>query len=155
MQKSEQEIIRRENLQKIIDAGINPFPAEMYQVNATSEEIKTNFDADKNNYQEVVIAGRLMQKRIMGKASFAEILDSHGRIQIYMSRDEICPGESKVLYNDVFKKWLDIGDFIGIKGYAFVTKTGTTSVHVTELTGLSKSLRPLPIVKVDAEGECA
>lgn len=152
MQRSEQEIIRRENLQKIIDAGINPFPADMYHVNATSEEILANYDAEQNNFQEVVIAGRLMQKRIMGKASFAEILDGAGRIQIYMSRDEICPGESKVLYNDVFKKWLDIGDFIGVKGYAFVTKTGTTSVHVTELTVLSKSLRPLPIVKTDAEG---
>ena len=152
MQRSEQEIIRRENLQKIIDAGINPFPAEMFPNNTTAQEIKDNYNDEEKNFQDVVISGRLMQKRIMGKASFAEILDSSGRIQIYLSRDEICPGESKVLYNDAFKKWLDIGDFIGIKGYAFYTKTGTLSIHVTELKVLAKSLRPLPIVKVDADG---
>lgn len=153
MQRSEQEIIRRENLQKIIDSGINPFPAELFETNATSKEVKKNFDPEKNNYQEVSLAGRLMQKRIMGKASFAEIQDHEGKIQIYVNRDEICPGEDKNLYNNVFKKYLDIGDFIGIKGYAFFTQTGTLSIHVKELTVLSKSLRPLPIVKVDADGK--
>ena len=152
MQLSEQEIVRRENLQKIIDTGVNPFPAEMFEKNATTEEIKQGYNAEENNFQDIVIAGRLMQKRIMGKASFAEIMDSVGRIQIYVNRDEICPGEDKTLYNTIFKKLLDIGDFIGIKGRAFVTQTGTLSVHVSELTVLSKSLRPLPIVKTDAEG---
>ncbi len=151
--RSEQEIIRRENLNKIIAVGIDPFPAEMYPYNTTAKEIHANFDPAKKNFQEIIIAGRLMQKRIMGKASFAEILDTTGRIQIYITRDEICPTEDKTLYNDVFKKYLDIGDFIGIKGYAFVTQTGTLSIHVTELKVLSKSLRPLPIVKKDADGK--
>jgi lysyl-tRNA synthetase class 2 len=153
MQLSEQEIVRRENLQKIIDAGVDPFPAEMFEKNTTTKAIKEGYDAEKNNFQDVVIAGRLMQKRIMGKASFAELMDSQGRIQIYVNRDEICPGEDKTLYNTIFKKLLDIGDFIGIKGYAFVTQTGTLSIHVKELQVLSKSLRPLPIVKTDAEGK--
>ncbi|WP_235297195.1 lysine--tRNA ligase [Portibacter marinus] len=153
MPLSEQEIIRRENLQKIIDAGVNPYPAEMFTKNTTSKEIKENFDVDQNNFQDVVIAGRLMQKRIMGKASFAEIMDSAGRIQIYVNRDEICPGEDKTLYNTIFKKLLDIGDFIGVRGHAFYTQTGTLSIHVKELTVLSKALRPLPIVKTDAEGK--
>ena len=152
MQLSEQEIVRRENLQKIIDTGVNPFPAEMFEKNTTTEAIKAGYNAEEPNFQEVVIAGRLMQKRIMGKASFAEIMDSSGRIQIYVNRDEICPGEDKTLYNTIFKKLLDIGDFIGIKGNAFVTKTGTLSIHVKELTVLAKSLKPLPIVKTDAEG---
>lgn len=153
MQLSEQEIVRRENLQKIIDAGVNPFPAEMFEKNTTTAAIKKGYDAEENNFQDIVIAGRLMQKRIMGKASFAELMDSEGRIQIYVNRDEICPGEDKTLYNTIFKKLLDIGDFIGIKGYAFVTQTGTLSVHVKDLVVLSKSLRPLPIVKTDSEGK--
>ncbi len=152
IQRSEQELIRRENLQKIIDTGINPYPAAMFSNNTTTQEIKDGYDDNKKNFQEVVISGRLMQKRIMGKASFAEILDSTGRIQIYVNRDEVCPGDDKTLYNTVFKKLLDIGDFIGIKGYAFITQTGTLSIHVKDLTVLSKSLRPLPIVKTDAEG---
>ncbi len=152
MQLSEQEIVRRENLQKIIDTGVDPYPAQMFEKNTTSTEIKEGYDAEKGNFTDVTIAGRLMQKRIMGKASFAEIMDSEGRIQIYVNRDEICPGEDKTLYNTIFKKLLDIGDFIGIRGHVFFTQTGTLSIHVKELTVLSKSLRPLPIVKTDAEG---
>ncbi|MCB0662027.1 MAG: lysine--tRNA ligase [Saprospiraceae bacterium] len=157
---SEQEIIRRENLQKIIDLGIDPYPPELYEITHSAKEIKDNYqeevleDGTKNrlNYQEVSIAGRLMMVRDMGKASFAELQDSSGRIQIYVRRDDICPGEDKTLYNEVYKKLLDIGDFIGIKGYAFKTKVGENSIHVTELKVLAKSLRPLPIVKTDAEG---
>jgi lysyl-tRNA synthetase class 2 len=153
MQLSEQEQIRRENLQKIIDAGINPFPADLYDVSAMSKQIKDEFDPEKNNFQEVSLAGRLMSLRVMGKASFAELQDSEGRIQIYIARDEICPTDDKTLYNDVLKKWLDLGDFIGIKGYAFKTQVGETTIHVKELSLLSKSLRPLPIVKTDADGK--
>ena len=152
MQLSEQEIVRRENLTKIRDLGIDPYPAEKFEINAYSEDIKANFDAEKENYQEISLAGRLMMKRVMGKASFAEIQDAKGRIQVYIARDEICPGEDKTLYNTLFKKLLDIGDYVGVKGFAFVTKTGTTSIHVKEFVLLSKSLRPLPIVKRDEEG---
>lgn len=149
---SEQEIIRRENLQKLIEAGIEPFPSDTFEVNATAKEIKTNFKADSGQYQEVALAGRLMSRRIMGKASFAELQDASGRIQIYISRDEICPDDDKTLYNEAFKKWFDLGDYIGIKGYAFFTQVGECSVHVTELKLLSKSLKPLPVVKKDDEG---
>ncbi len=149
---SEQEIIRRENLQKLIEAGIEPYPAPTYDVNATSAEIKANFKDGDSTYQEVCLAGRLMSRRIMGKASFAELQDASGRIQVYISRDDIAPGEDKTLYNDAFKKWFDLGDFIGIKGYAFFTQVGECSVHVTELTLLSKSLKPLPVVKRDEDG---
>ena len=144
---SEQEIIRRNSLQKLRDLGIEAYPAEEFKINATSTEIKKNFDQEKNNYQEVIVAGRIMSRRIMGKASFAEIQDHEGRIQLYVNRDEICPGEDKTLYNDVFKKLLDIGDIVGIKGFAFVTQVGEISIHAKELVVLSKSLRPLPIVK--------
>lgn len=144
---SEQEIIRRNSLQKLRDLGIEAYPAEEFKINATSTEIKKNFDQEKNNYQEVIVAGRIMSRRIMGKASFAEIQDHEGRIQLYVNRDEICPGEDKTLYNDVFKKLLDIGDIVGIKGFAFVTQVGEISIHAKELIVLSKSLRPLPIVK--------
>jgi len=129
---SEQEIVRRNNLQAIADLGIDPYPANTFKVNAKSSEIKQNFKDGDSTYQEVVLAGRLMSRRVMGKASFAELQDSDGRIQIYVSRDEICPGEDKNLYNKVFKKLLDLGDFIGIKGYAFYTQVGECSVHVTE-----------------------
>jgi len=149
---SEQEIVRRNNLQAIADLGIDPYPAHTFKVNAKSSEIKQNFKEGDSSYQEVVLAGRLMSRRVMGKASFAELQDSDGRIQIYVSRDEICPGEDKNLYNKVFKKLLDLGDFIGVKGYAFYTQVGECSVHVTELTVLSKSLRPLPVVKKDEDG---
>jgi lysyl-tRNA synthetase class 2 len=152
-QLSEQEVIRRESLQKMRTLGIEPYPAAQYPVTDYSSDILKNFDAKKGNYQEVVVAGRIMSKRIMGKASFAELQDSEGRIQVYISRDDICPSEDKALYNDVFKKWLDIGDFIGVKGFVFETQMGETTIHVKELTVLSKALRPLPIVKTDAEGK--
>lgn len=149
---SEQEIVRRENLQAMRDLGIDPYPASTFEVNAKSMEVKQNFKEGDTTYQEVKLAGRLMSRRIMGKASFAELQDSEGRIQLYVSRDDICPGENKDMYNKVFKKLLDFGDFIGVKGYAFYTKVGECSIHVTELTILSKSLKPLPIVKRDDEG---
>ncbi|MDX5442906.1 MAG: OB-fold nucleic acid binding domain-containing protein, partial [Hymenobacteraceae bacterium] len=154
MHLSEQELRRRHEREALQKMGINPYPSELFDVTATAKEIKENFDKEKNNYQEVSLAGRLMSRRIMGKASFAELMDSTGRIQIYVSRDDIAPGEDKDLYNTVFKKMLDIGDFIGIKGYAFVTQVGEISVHVTELKLLSKSLKPLPIVKreIDENG---
>ncbi len=149
---SEQEIIRRNSLQKLRELGIDPYPAAEYPINASSAEIKEHFSIEKNNFQDVVIAGRIMGFRIMGKAAFAELQDHTGRIQIYVNRDEICPGEDKMLYNDVFKKLLDIGDIIGVKGYVFTTQTGETSVHVKEFSVLNKSLRPLPIVK-EKEGK--
>jgi lysyl-tRNA synthetase, class II len=149
---SEQEGIRRNSLQKLRELGIDPYPAAEFKINATSTEIKENYSAEKKNFQDVVLAGRIMSFRIMGKASFAELQDHTGRIQLYVNRDEICPGEDKTLYNDVFKKLLDIGDIIGVKGYAFITQTGELSVHVKEFSILNKSLRPLPIVK-EKEGK--
>ena len=151
MQLSEQELVRRENLEKMREFGIDPFPAIHYPVNATAADIKAKYQEGVDTYQDVCLAGRLMMKRIMGKASFAELQDSSGRIQLYVSRDEICPSGDTGLYNTVFKKLLDIGDFIGVKGYVFKTRVGETSVHVTELTVLSKSLRPLPIVKTKVD----
>lgn len=127
--------------------GIDPYPAEAYDVNTYSSEIKEQFDDEKKNFSDVSLAGRIMSRRIMGKASFAEIQDARGRLQIYVNRDELCPGEDKTLYNTVFKKLLDIGDFIGVKGHVFRTQMGEISVHVKELTVLSKSIRPLPVVK--------
>ncbi len=144
---SEQEVVRRNSLQELYKLGINPFPPEAFEVNANSEEIKKNFDAEANNYQDVVIAGRIMGRRIMGKASFTEIQDEKGRIQLYFNRDIICPDEDKTLYNTVFKKLLDIGDIIGITGSAFTTQTGELSIRVKSFKILSKALRPLPIVK--------
>jgi lysyl-tRNA synthetase class 2 len=149
---SEQEGIRRNSLQKMRELGIDPYPAAEYKINATSKEIKENFSPEKKNFQEVVLAGRIMSFRIMGKASFAELQDHTGRIQIYVNRDEICPGDDKTLYNDVFKKLLDIGDIIGVKGFVFITQTGETSIHAKEFTVLNKSLRPLPVVK-EKEGK--
>ncbi|MEZ5103780.1 MAG: lysine--tRNA ligase [Draconibacterium sp.] len=149
---SEQEIIRRNSLNKLRELGIDPYPAAEYHVNATSAQIKNEFSDDSKDEWEVSIAGRLMSFRIMGKASFAEIQDHEGRIQIYVNRDEICPGDDKSLYNDVFKKLLDIGDIIGVKGFVFRTQMGEISVHVKEFTILNKSLRPLPIVK-EKEGK--
>ncbi len=153
MQLSEQEIVRRENLQKIIDLGVNPYPSESFEINAYSKQIKAEFKEGDETYQDVYLAGRLMSRRIMGKASFAEIQDRDGRIQIYVSRDDICPGEDKMMYNSVFKKLIDLGDFIGIRGFAFFTKMGELTIHVKELTLLSKSLKPLPVVKTDADGK--
>ena len=145
LELSEQEIIRRQCLQELRDMGINPYPAAEFPTNAFSTEIKAEFKDDEQ--RDVVVAGRMMSRRIMGKASFAEIQDSKGRIQVYISRDEICPDEDKDLYNKVFKKLMDIGDFIGIKGFVFKTQTGEISIHAKEITILSKSLKPLPIVK--------
>lgn len=150
---SEQEIIRRQSLEELRKLGIDPYPASLYPVNAYAADIKANFEKHPENYTDVCLAGRLMSRRIMGKASFAELKDSSGRIQIYLNRDEICPGEDKELYNTVFKRLLDLGDFIGVKGYVFKTQVGEISVHVKELVLLSKSLRPLPVVKTDAEGK--
>src|SRR5688572_27155232 len=152
-QLSEQETLRREKLAEMIMMGIDPYPAPLYPVNSNSIYIKENYsEARKEEFADVCIAGRIMSVRDMGKANFAVIQDSNGRIQLYIRRDDICPGEDKSLYDIVWKKLIDIGDIIGIKGYAYITKTGETSVHVKELTILSKSLRPLPVVK-EAEGE--
>ena len=144
---SEQELIRRQALQRLRELGIDPYPAEEYPVNASTREIRENYDPGKNNYQDVCVAGRIMSRRIMGNASFAEIQDEKGRIQIYVRRDDLCPGEDKSLYNEVFKKLLDIGDIIGVRGFVFITQMGELSIHVKELKLLCKSLRPLPIVK--------
>ncbi|MBO4965819.1 MAG: lysine--tRNA ligase [Muribaculaceae bacterium] len=144
---SEQEIVRRNSMQTLRDMGIEPYPAPLYPVDAYSVEIKESFK-DEDEPRQVCVAGRIMSRRIMGKASFVELQDGKGRIQLYISRDDLCPGENKDLYNVVFKKLLDIGDFIGIKGFVFRTKTGEISIHAQELTLLSKSLRPLPIVKM-------
>ena len=149
---NEQEIGRRESLAKLRELGIEPYPAAEYKVNATARQIKDGYDPEKNSFPEVVIAGRMMSRRIMGAASFIELQDSTGRIQVYVKRDEICPGEDKTLYNTIFKKLLDIGDVIGIEGFAFITQTGQLSIHAKNLTVLSKSLRVLPIVK-EKEGE--
>lgn len=145
LELSEQEIVRRQCLQELRDMGIDPYPAAEYPVNAYSDDIKENFNEDEK--RNVIIAGRLMSRRVMGKASFAEIQDSKGRIQIYITRDDICPGEDKSMYNNVFKRLLDIGDFIGVEGFVFKTQTGEISVHAQNIKLLSKSLKPLPIVK--------
>ncbi len=146
LELSEQEIIRRQSLQELRDMGIDPYPAAEFPTNAFSTDIKKEFKDDEEPRQ-VAIAGRMMSRRVMGKASFAELQDSKGRIQVYVSRDDLCPGEDKDLYNKVFKKLLDIGDFIGVEGYVFRTQMGEISVHAQRLTLLSKSLKPLPIVK--------
>lgn len=149
---SEQEIERRKDREELIRLGVNPYPAEAFPINVTAEDIHRNYENRKNDYKNISIAGRLMSRRIMGSASFAEIQDSTGRLQIYVRRDDICTGEDKTLYNSVFKKLLGIGDFIGVKGYIFTTQTGEISLHVTELTVLSKSVKPLPVVKRDEDG---
>lgn len=143
----EQEIVRRNSLQKLREMGIDPYPAAEYPVNTTTSEIREKYCDELKNFQDITIAGRLMGQRIMGKASFAELMDHEGRIQLYVNRDEICPGEDKTMYNDVFRKLLDIGDIIGVKGYAFITQMGELSIHVKEFTLLNKSLKPLPVVK--------
>lgn len=149
---SEQEQLRRSSLNQLRELGINPYPAEAFEINANAADILANYDRDKTAYKNISIAGRIMTRRIMGSASFVELQDSTGRIQVYLKRDDLCPEEDKTLYNTVFKKLMDLGDFIGVKGYVFTTQTGEISVHVTELTLLSKSLKPLPIVKRDEEG---
>ena len=148
MQLSEQEIIRREKLDKLRELGINPYPAELYPVSETSKQVKENFSEGR----KVCLAGRIMSFRIQGKASFAELQDSEGRIQLYINRDELCPTEDKTLYNEVFKKLIDLGDFIGVEGELFLTQVGEQSVRITSLKLLSKSLRPLPLPKTDVDG---
>jgi len=160
MQLTEQEIVRRDNLQKIKDLGIDPYPPEAFPVNATAAEIIAEYkeeeleDGSKNrlNYQDVSIAGRVMEKRGKGKAQFWNIQDSTGRIQLYIRRDEVCEGEDFTFFDDVIKRYLDIGDYIGVTGHVFKTKTGETSIRVKSMKILAKSLRPLPIVKIDADG---
>lgn len=149
---SAQEQQRRQNLQGIIDLGINPYPADLFKVNVTAQDIKENYERDKLNYKNISFAGRIMSRRIMGNASFVELQDATGRVQAYIKRDEICQGEDKTLYNTVFKKLLDIGDIVGITGYVFTTQTGEISIHASTLTVLTKALRPLPIVK-EADGK--
>lgn len=149
---SEQEQIRRNSLSELRSLGIDPYPAKMYEVTATAAQITAEYSPEKGNFQEVAIAGRIMSRRIMGSASFFEIQDHTGRMQVYIKRDDICPADDSTLYNKVFKKLLDIGDFVGVKGFAFITQTGELSVHCKEFTLLSKSIRPLPIVK-EKEGQ--
>jgi len=149
---SEQEVTRRHKLEEIKKLGIDPYPAEEFLVNANATDIKENYERDKLNYKDISLAGRIMSVRDMGKAAFAELQDASGRIQIYVRRDDICPGEDKSLYDTLWKKLLDLGDFIGVKGYVFTTKMGEISIHVTSLKLLSKSLKPLPVVKTDEEG---
>src|SRR6185503_8018199 len=149
---SEQEILRRESLKQLRELGINPYPPEEYKVTAFAQDIADNFPRFPDTYKSVTLAGRIMTRRIMGSASFAELQDSSGRIQIYLKRDDICPGDNKTLYNTVFKKLMDIGDYVGVKGFVFLTQTGEISVHVQELVLLSKALKPLPVVKRDEEG---
>ena len=148
MEFSEQELVRRDKLKKIRDLGIDPYPAELFPVSDYSSEIKNNFKIDK----KVVVSGRLMSRRIQGNASFAELQDSKGKIQLYFNRDEICPGQDKVMYNEFYKKLLDIGDIIGVEGNLFETKVGEKTVLVKNFKLLSKSLRPLPLPKEDSEG---
>ena len=144
---SEQEILRRQAAEQLRQLGIDPYPAALYPVNAKTNEILSEYPKDNTLYQDVSIAGRIMSRRIMGAASFAELQDSFGKIQLYIKRDEICPQEDKTMYNTVFKKLLDIGDIIGVKGYVFVTQMGEISIHVKEIKVLCKSVRPLPVVK--------
>ncbi|MBK7213847.1 MAG: lysine--tRNA ligase [Bacteroidales bacterium] len=152
LELSEQEQFRRNSLEELYKLGIDPYPAESYPVNVSTHEIHEQFQADQTKFQEVCIAGRIMTRRIMGAASFVDLQDSTGRIQLYIKRDDICPGEDKTLYNTVFKRLMDIGDIIGIKGYVFITQMGEISIHVRELKILCKSVKPLPVVK-EAEGQ--
>ena len=149
---SEQEIERRKDREELMKLGINPYPAESFIINVTAADIHKNYENNKTDYKGITIAGRMMSRRIMGSASFAEIQDATGRLQIYVRRDDICEGEDKTLYNTVFKKLLGIGDFIGVQGYIFTTQTGEISLHVTALKVLSKAIKPLPVVKRDEEG---
>ena len=144
---SEQEQLRRQSLAALRELGIDPYPAARYEVTATAREIADNYDEARGNYQDIRIAGRIMSRRIMGSASFFELQDHTGRIQVYIRRDDVCPEGDPTLYNTVFKKLLDIGDFIGVEGFAFHTNTGELSVHCRKFTVLSKSIRPLPVVK--------
>ncbi|MGB3183017.1 MAG: lysine--tRNA ligase [Cyclobacteriaceae bacterium] len=153
MQLSEQEILRREKREDLIKNEVNPYPSETFEVNVTTQDIHENYERRKTDYKDISIAGRIMSRRVMGSASFAELQDAYGRIQIYVRRDDICPDEDKTLYNTVFKKLVDIGDIVGVKGYVFTTQTGELSIYVTEFIVLSKSLKPLPIVKEATDDE--
>ena len=144
---SEQEVIRRDSLRQLIELGIDPYPAELFPVNCSAAAVNSGFDANPENFKDITLAGRIMSRRIMGNASFAELQDASGKIQLYFRRDDLCPGEDKSLYNSVFKKLIDTGDIIGISGFAFRTQVGELSVHVTSFKLLTKSLRPLPAVK--------
>ncbi|MFN4853077.1 MAG: lysine--tRNA ligase [Bacteroidota bacterium] len=150
---SEQEQVKRKALEDLLHLGVNPYPAEAYPINASSEDIHRNYERDKLAYKNISLAGRLMSVRDMGKACFAELQDDTGRIQVYIRRDDICPGEDKTLYDQVFKKLTHIGDILGVEGYVFTTKMGEITIHVTGLKLLSKALRPLPVVKVDEDGK--
>jgi lysyl-tRNA synthetase, class II len=152
-QLSEQEEQRRQKRNDLMAMGIDPYPAEEFKTNANAADIKANYERDKLNYKDISIAGRIMSIRDMGKACFAVIQDASGRIQIYIRKDDVCPSEDKTLYDIVWKKLIDIGDIIGLQGYVFTTKTGETSIHVTTFKILSKSLKPLPIVKTDESGK--
>lgn len=152
MPLSDQEVRRREEREELMNLGINPYPAEPFEVNVSIKNILQHYEQRKTDYKNVSLAGRLMSRRVMGSASFAEIQDSTGRMQIYVRRDDICEGEDKTLYNTVFKKLLDIGDIVGVKGYVFTTQAGEITLHVTDFKILTKSLRPLPIVK-EVKGE--
>ncbi|MGZ4036606.1 MAG: OB-fold nucleic acid binding domain-containing protein, partial [Bacteroidia bacterium] len=149
---SEQEVLRRQKLEELRKMGVNPYPAEEFKVNASAWDIKENYERDKLNYKDISFAGRIMSVRDMGKAAFAVLQDTTGRIQIYVKRDEVCTGEDKSLYDIVWKRLLDIGDIIGINGYVFTTKTGEISIHVSSFRLLSKALKPLPVVKTDSDG---
>ena len=152
LELSEQEIFRRNSMNELQNMGINPYPAEAFDVNVTVNEILDKYPSDNTLFQEVSIAGRIMTRRIMGAVSFVELQDSTGRIQIYIKRDDICPTEDKSMYNIVFKRLFDIGDIIGITGFVFITQMGETTIHVKELKLLSKALKPLPVVK-EKDGE--
>jgi lysyl-tRNA synthetase class 2 len=150
---SDQEVIRRQKAEELRNLGIDPYPAALYEINVTAKDIRDNYERDKTNYKNISIAGRIMSVRDMGKACFAVIQDSTGRMQLYVRRDDICPGEDKSQYDVIFKKLLDIGDFIGVTGFVFTTKTSEISIHVTAFTVLSKALKPLPVVKTDESGK--
>ena len=149
---SDQELQRRDELQRLRELGIDPYPAARYEVNMTAAQIEADFEEGKAGFEALSLAGRLTNKRVMGKASFAELQDETGTVQIYVARDEICPGEEKTLYNEVFKKLTSLGDIIGVKGHAFLTKTGEKTVHVKAFQILSKTLRPIPFPK-EADGK--
>lgn len=150
---SEQEVQRREKLAKLRELGIDPYPADGFKVDCSAEDILENYDKNKTLYKTVSIAGRIMRRRLMGKAAFVELQDATARIQLYFNRDEICPGEDKTLYNDVFKKLVDIGDIVGVEGYVFTTEVGEITIHVEKFTVLTKSLKPLPMPVIDADGK--
>ena len=150
---SEQEIQRREKLDRLRQLGVDPYPAAEFKVDCSAEDILTNFESNKTLYKTISFAGRIMRRRLQGKAAFLEIQDKSAKIQVYFNRDEICPGEDKTLYNDVFKKLVDTGDIIGVKGFVFTTQVGEITIHAREFVLLTKSVKPLPQPKIDADGK--